>query len=309
MQTTEDKIEEIQIEDINLEASPVVRVRVDEPTVHEYSLRYEKGIKALPPIMLYDAPDVDGLLLADGAHRVRGALKAGHATILGVVRKGDWKDAMSYALLANAQHGLPRTNEDKRLCVRAALELWPDRSNAFVANACDVDDKTVASVRREMEGDGEIEASETRISATGKRVSATRAARKSEPAPVELKDTHGQIIPVSVQKYWERSNEPKDMMRGIKQLMDRLEAIKGEKDVMFAELNFTGILADLDRVRRSLSCAIPYAVCTQCQGHPESQKGGCRLCLGRGLISEFRWRAVPEEIRNMRTSKKNEVQA
>ena len=72
---------------------------------------------------------------------------------------------------------------------------------------------------------------------------------------------------------------------------------------MFAEINFTAVISDIEKAYHALKCATPYAVCTMCSGHPDTQKNGCRLCFGRGLISKFRYDRVPEEVRKLREKK------
>jgi hypothetical protein len=48
---------------------------------------------------------------------------------------------------SNQSHGLKRTNDDKRLAVKLALQAAPDWSNGRIAEHVGVDDKTVAAVR------------------------------------------------------------------------------------------------------------------------------------------------------------------
>lgn len=125
------------------------------------------------------------------------------------------------------------------------------------------------------------------------------AAAKVIEAEEVITDEVGREIPPKIQQYWNRAEEIRNIMRLVKQVKLLIERAKRDNDLMFAEIN-DGVTSDLERAYHSIECGIPYAVCTQCQGHPESQpKGQCRLCLGRGLISKFRWRTVPEEVRKM----------
>ena len=58
------------------------------------------------------------------------------------------------------------------------------------------------------------------------------------------------------------------------------------KDPLFREVLFSSALSQLDQARTDIKTAKPFAVCPTCQGQtPET----CRMCHGRGLISEFRW--------------------
>ena len=60
----------------------------------------------------------------------------------------------------------------------------------------------------------------------------------------------------------------------------------GGKTVLFAEVNFSSALSQLDQAWTDVKTAKPFAVCPTCQGQLPDQ---CTLCRGRGLISEYRW--------------------
>jgi hypothetical protein len=117
-------------------------------------------------------------------------------------------------------------------------------------------------------------------------------------------DANGKAIPKNIQKHWVRAEEVQVALASLTELMRKIKKAMDDKDVMYAEVNHTSVLADLDRVRSNLKCAAPYAICPTCQGHPESQTNGCRLCMGRGLISKFRWDVmVPSEVKALSTAK------
>jgi len=91
------------------------------------------------------------------------------------------------------------------------------------------------------------------------------------------------------------------LIAALTEVMNSLKHADRDKDLLFAEVNVSGVLSDLDKAKMQIGTALPHSVYTHCQGHPECQpKGECRLCLGRGLISKFRWdRLVPQEIKDM----------
>jgi ParB-like chromosome segregation protein Spo0J len=67
--------------------------------------RYRHSIDQLAPVVVFETED--GLLLADGYHRIVAALREGHEAIEADVRKGSRKDALEYAAAAGArQRGL-----------------------------------------------------------------------------------------------------------------------------------------------------------------------------------------------------------
>lgn len=120
---------------------------------------------------------------------------------------------------------------------------------------------------------------------------------KSIPKPII--DSVGRIIPNGAVAYWNRKREIQMLLEAIKLAVEQISSGHESKDLMFSEIPESAV-ADLKSAYASIQCGIPYAVCPQCQGHPEVQpKGECRLCKGRGLVSKFRWNTVPAETRAM----------
>lgn len=300
----------IFLSDIDFKHSPTVRDCIREDVVEQYADHYREK-RPMPPVVVFW--DGKTYLLADGSHRCEAIAQVGRKAIEAEVRKGGYEEALQYALQSNCAHGLPRSQADKRKSITVAIMQWPKDTNNGIAKRCDVDDKTVKVVRDELEAAKIVAKEPVRVSTSGSKVAAERVAktpvRNSEPdpakAPVETKavvvDKNGTPIPKAVIKYWNRADEVSVLLAQISEVMNSLKQADKEKDLLFAECNVTAALSDLDKVRMVIGCALPFAVCTQCQGHPDTQpKGECRLCLGRGLISKFRWeRLVPEEVRKM----------
>jgi hypothetical protein len=68
-------------------------------------VRYAEMLDFLPPIVVFDT--AEGLLLADGYHRVPAARRRGLETIEAEVRRGSRHDALRYAATVGAeQHGI-----------------------------------------------------------------------------------------------------------------------------------------------------------------------------------------------------------
>jgi ParB-like chromosome segregation protein Spo0J len=68
--------------------------------------RYESELEQAPPVVVFETEE--GLLLADGYHRVAAARRRGLATIKAEVRQGTRRDALRYAAEAGArQRGIP----------------------------------------------------------------------------------------------------------------------------------------------------------------------------------------------------------
>jgi site-specific DNA-methyltransferase (adenine-specific) len=106
-----------------------------------------------PPVtVFYDGREY---WLADGFHRVAAAQNIGKDRILADVQQGRQRDAILYSVGANARHGLPRSNEDKR---RAVLKLlndteWRQWSDREIARRCVVTANFVGDVRRSLSSD------------------------------------------------------------------------------------------------------------------------------------------------------------
>ena len=99
--------------------------------------------------------DGEAYWLADGFHRYRAHERAACAFIAADVKQGTRRDAILYSWGANARHGLPRTNADKRRNVSAALAdaEWSKRSDRWIAEKCGVSNNFVGVMRAEVSSD------------------------------------------------------------------------------------------------------------------------------------------------------------
>src|SRR5262249_9474907 len=93
---------------------------------------------------------------ADGFHRVEAARHANLTEIDADVREGTQRDALLFAVGANATHGLRRTNADKRraVCLLLRDSEWGQWSDGEIARRCGVSDKFVGKVRHELSPNG-----------------------------------------------------------------------------------------------------------------------------------------------------------
>jgi len=128
---------------------------IDVGVVAEYAEAMEGGAE-FPPVILFNDGEV--FWPADGFHRIAAAKKIGCDRIMADVRQGSKRDAVLYATGVNAKHGLRRTQADKRRAILTVLRdpEWSRMSDREIGKRCQVDHKTVGSVRREMTGGGEI---------------------------------------------------------------------------------------------------------------------------------------------------------
>ena len=111
-------------------------------------------------------------------------------------------------------------------------------------------------------------------------------------------DALGFPVPDPALPYWNRADEVKDALKQFSKLKLWADDLHKRKDPLYCEVNLSFIRAELDNMYKNLKGALPYVVCTLCQG---LKPDGCVLCHGRGVISQFRWEhALPKEDREMR---------
>lgn len=87
------------------------------------------------------------------------------------VHSGTFQDAVWFALGSNKNHGRPLTNQEKQDAVRTALRHanGKELSDRAIAGLVGVDNKTVATIRKELVAIGELPQLEIRIGRDGKR--------------------------------------------------------------------------------------------------------------------------------------------
>jgi len=127
---------------------------INAATVSEYAEAMENyaGWGEFPEIVVFfDGKDY---WPADGWQRMAAAEKAGVAgDIPATVKKGGLREAILYAAGANAEHGLRRTNADKRRAVTTLLkdDDWTAWSDGVIARRVKVSQPFVSKLRREFE--------------------------------------------------------------------------------------------------------------------------------------------------------------
>jgi hypothetical protein len=119
------------------------------------------------------------------------------------------------------------------------------------------------------------------------------------PPPALVVDATGWPIPTQLIPLWLRSWEVQEMLTTLSRVKGALRTAQESKDPLFTEVLFSSALSQLDQAWTDIKTAKPFAVCPTCQGQVPEQ---CRMCHGRGLISEFRWNTcVTREDKEFRT--------
>lgn len=139
----------VAISQIRLDGGTQTRAEIDLAVAADYADRFREGVTFPPVVVFYDGSTH---WLADGFHRVTGAKSAGLAEIDADVRQGTRRDAILFSVGANAEHGKPRTQADRRRAVEVLLRdsEWSLNSDNWIAKAARVDHKTVARVREHL---------------------------------------------------------------------------------------------------------------------------------------------------------------
>jgi uncharacterized ParB-like nuclease family protein len=321
----------IKIADIDLERSIQVRAKIDTRTVNEYTEHMAAKKPPLPPIVLF-GPDSRGkYYLSEGWHRLEAHKKAGRASIQATIREGGWKDALEHALGSNAQHGLRRSNADKRHAVKLALIHWVEWSNNLVSNKCNVDEGTVRNVRSDMESTSEIPKLNTRIGADGKTRSvppkdppvATQADHSEgdassghnpedevprsptagepvfqtvqgvdEPPPLPL-DRLNQKVPPHLVPLWERRREVQELLDELSRIHKVIQQAEYDRDPLYFGAGQGNTPVNFTSALGHLKQArVSIKEAMPFAVCAMCQGAGCRSCSGNGLISKFRYDTI-----------------
>ena len=136
-------IEELSFTSLKINGGTQPRQAISDETVLEYAEALRDGAVFPPVVVVRDGAN---LWLVDGFHRFHAHRSCGRETIAADVREGTLRDAVLHSLSANVEHGLRRTNADKRKAVLTMLTnklvATDDRgnpwSNSEIAKRCRV---------------------------------------------------------------------------------------------------------------------------------------------------------------------------
>jgi hypothetical protein len=138
----------LEISKIQTTLGTQLREQMCQEAIKELAVEYAVKEHGIPDPTVFE--DAKGrFILADGFHRLSACKTAGIQELVCDVRKGELRDAVMHAAGCNHGHGVRRTQEDKRKCILALLAEaeWAAKSDAWIAAACKVSDKTVAAHR------------------------------------------------------------------------------------------------------------------------------------------------------------------
>ena len=136
----------IPIDKLRLDGGTQPRAEINLVIVNEYAEAMTEGATFPPITVFFDGADY---WVGDGFHRYHAARQNGFLEIEADVRTGTQRDAVLFAVGANAAHGMRRTPADKRRAVLTLLDdgEWSARSNPWIAKQCAVSEHLVRSLR------------------------------------------------------------------------------------------------------------------------------------------------------------------
>ena len=304
---------ELLLIDIITDCGVQSRKRINEEYVSELAETLKAG-KKLPFIEVYH--DGSSYWLADGFHRVMAYSRIGSVSVTANLNKGTLEDAKIHSLNANKEHGLRRTNEDKRFAVEMALGFLANRSDRYISELVGVSDPFVAGIRRSL-----LTISSEPPKTPIKRIGSDGVARNippprppvmppkiSPPTPVnvtpppapkitpkeERLDENLKPIPDHLWPLWEKGEIVKEMAADVTRVLGIVRRMHDSGDHSILDGNGQDIIAALETAKSNLKANIPYAVCPYCKG---TLSENCRFCRGRGIIGSFRFNQVPKELR------------
>ncbi len=135
------------IENIEATTATQVRTKLHNDIIDLYQKDIENGAD-MPAVVVFAENGSSRHILADGFHRLVAHVNAGLEKIKVDIHEGGMHDALAWALGANRQHGLRRSNADRVNAVTMALKdpVFSALTQAEIADICGVSRETVNRV-------------------------------------------------------------------------------------------------------------------------------------------------------------------
>lgn len=139
----------LRLEEIRTDGGTQPRAALNQDVISDYAEAVLGGAQFPPVDVFYDG---QRYWLADGFHRYHAHRGAGRDTIWAVTHQGTQRAAQLFSAGVNAEHGLRRTNDDKRRAVMVLLNdaEWSQWSDREIARQCRVSQPFVSGLRKEL---------------------------------------------------------------------------------------------------------------------------------------------------------------
>lgn len=142
-------MENLAIAKIRRDGGTQPRAALDEATIRDYAEAMQRGDTFPAVVVFFDGTDY---WLADGFHRLAAleSLGALNMDVPAIVQQGDQRAAVFFSTGVNAEHGLRRSNADKRRAVDVLLRdaEWGKWSDREIARQCKVSNNFVSELRK-----------------------------------------------------------------------------------------------------------------------------------------------------------------
>jgi hypothetical protein len=289
----------LSLNDISIDTALQCREHQDVDTIAEYAQAYKSGAK-IPPIIVFN----DGKLrwVADGFHRHPAAKQAGLKQITVDERKGTKRDALLFAVGANAEHGLRRTNADKRRAVDVLLKdaewsKWPARE---IARRCQVTHPFVLAVQKESVVTVTSETSPEVVTVTTPAQGAP--SKKGGGSPANAKSREAEIAPVPATPAAETSEDDPfaspdplklaiDAHAAATDISTRILAVIRDWESIGQDvhpfISQQAVSAFLKNAVADIRLGQPYAACPYCKG------AKCAACKETGWVTKSVYANAP----------------
>jgi hypothetical protein len=181
----------LEIKKIRRDGGTQPRAELNQDTIAEYAEDMQNGDDFPPGLVFHDGTDY---WLARGFTRTAAAESIGWTEFDYIVRQGTRRDAVLFSVGENADHGLRRTNDDKRRAVLVMLQddEWGQLSSEIIAKYCRVSHTLVNNIRRSLatvasQGGQGSKTSQKRVGADGRQYDIKRiqktAQKRAKPMP------------------------------------------------------------------------------------------------------------------------------
>jgi hypothetical protein len=246
----------------------------------------------------------------------------GLSEILAEIRPGTERDALLFAISANTDHGLPRTNVDKRKAVMLLLAdaEWSQWSDREIARRCQVSHPLVTTLRegasgkitrcarKARRGDSVYEMNVDMKNTAAELTSGHGETEESKAPSVPLCDPSGLLLHertapafASMSEFKAAQKTHADLVALVDQLAQRPggEAFRQSLVIRHRDGKPSYFSPELEVFGQKLRADTPHCgYCPQCQPQPAGvSQRCCKLCDGRGWITRGAFDRCPHDLR------------
>ena len=276
---------------------------VNDDVMRRYAALIKDGYKGFPPVHIIT--DGHNYFLVDGFHRYFSHLKLNKKYISATVEDGTKRDAQFFSFGANVKNAFSRQPGTVGKIIEKMLkdEKWSEMPQREIARYVGCTEGFVRKVKTEIEAHVrtgtqiEPDSEPKKEVSRSKTVKVKRGNSEYEAKVPEKKvlDSTGKQVPEHLVKYFERSNEYRQMIKQLNEMLKTVRTGKEAGDLFYKFIKIENLTAEIGNVKRIFRFGKPHAVCRFCGG--DENNAECRSCGGAGFVNEMAFRATPEELK------------